>query len=383
MTDSGLTGAARRRPRLRPALVLGLSAAVLLLCCTGGVGLVLMAGLGGDGEDPAANTLAAGDCGQGGAINVNGKLPTLDSYGPDKMHNAAVIINVGKQMSVPPRGWVIAVATAMQESGLSNLPNLGSRNDHDSIGLFQQRPSMGWGTPEQLRDPAYTARKFYEKLLKVKGWQTRSLTDAAQRVQTSAFPDAYAKHEPIATRIVNLLANGAARAVGVANQLRCATASEITASGWTLPVRAGIVSGFRTTQRRGHNGVDLGAARGTDIHAAANGRVLVSRCDPAFNGQLSCDLDGYPGKGGCGWFVDILHAGNIITRYCHMVRHPAVKAGDLVQVGQVIGQVGTSGNSSGPHLHFEVHMNGDRSKSGAINPAPFMSERGIPLGGKA
>lgn len=372
----------RRRPRLVPLFVT-LTTACLLLCCGGGAGMVVLGGLSGDGDSPSANALGADACGQAGVVDANGKLPSLDGYGPDKMRNAAIIINVGKQMSVPPRGWVIAVATAMQESNLSNLPNLGSKNDHDSIGLFQQRPSMGWGTPEQLRDPAYTARKFYEKLLKVKGWQTRSLTDAAQRVQVSAFPDAYAKHEPIATRIVNLLANGAARAVGVANQLRCTEVGEIAASGWTLPVRAGVVSAFRTSQRPGHNGVDLGASRGTDIHAAATGRVIVAKCDPADNGEISCDVDGYPGKGGCGWFVDILHAGNIITRYCHMVRRPAVKVGDMVQAGQVIGTVGTSGNSSGPHLHFEVHLNGNRSKAGAINPVPFMSERGTPIGGKA
>ncbi|GAB3796622.1 M23 family metallopeptidase [Micromonospora zhanjiangensis] len=382
MSDLAATPTDRRRPRRRLAVLIGLLGTFLLLCCGGGT-LVVLSGFAGDGDDPAVDRLAADACGQGGVVDANGKLPSVDSYGPDKIRNAAIIINVGKQMSVPPRGWIIAVATAMQESNLTNLGNLGSRNDHDSIGLFQQRPSMGWGKPEQLRDPAYTARKFYEKLLKVTGWQTRPLTDAAQRVQISAFPDAYAKHEPIATRIVNLLTNGAARAVNVGNQLRCAAAGDITASGYTRPVRANIVSGFRTSERPGHNGVDLAAARGTDIHAAANGRVLVARCDPAGDGSYSCDVDGYPGKGGCGWFVDILHAGNIITRYCHMVRRPVVKVGDLVQAGQVIGQVGTSGDSSGPHLHFEVHVNGNRGSAGAINPAPFMSERGIPLGGKA
>jgi hypothetical protein len=88
----------------------------------------------------------------------------------------------------------------MQESRLTNLGNLGSRNDHDSLGLFQQRPSSGWGTPAQITDPVYASTKFYEKLKTIAGWETMPLTEAAQRVQISAYPDAYAKHEPVATR---------------------------------------------------------------------------------------------------------------------------------------------------------------------------------------
>jgi murein DD-endopeptidase MepM/ murein hydrolase activator NlpD len=84
--------------------------------------------------------------------------------------------------------------------------------------------------------------------------------------------------------------------------------------------------------------------------------------------------------GGCGWYVDVLHAGNVITRYCHMGRQPYVSIGDEVVVGQVLGVVGSTGHSSGPHLHFEVHVNGDRSSAGAIDPVPFMREHGAALG---
>jgi murein DD-endopeptidase MepM/ murein hydrolase activator NlpD len=301
------------------------------------------------------------------------------------MRDAAIVIKVGKDMSVPPRGWVIAVATAMQESGLTNLPNLGARNDHDSVGLFQQRPSQGWGTPSQLQDPAYASRKFYEKLLTVPGWQTRSLTDAAQQVQRSAFPDAYAKHEAIATEIVNALSGGAARMVDLNGKLACAAAAggAVAASGWTAPVPGGVISGFRTADRPAHNGVDLAVPKGTMIRAAAAGRVLVSQCDPDHQGQLSCNVDGFAGKGGCGWYVDILHANNVITRYCHMLAQPRVNVNDTVQAGQVIGQVGSSGDSSGPHLHFEVHLGGDRGATGATDPVPFMLTQGAPLKGTA
>ncbi|MFD0785354.1 M23 family metallopeptidase, partial [Micromonospora azadirachtae] len=157
---------------------------------------------------------------------------------------------------------------------------------------------------------------------------------------------------------------------------------EVAASGWTAPIAGGVGSGFRTSQRPGHNGVDIGARKGTPIHAAASGRVLVSKCDPDNSGRETCDVDGYPGKGGCGWFVDILHSGGLITRYCHMVTRPQVHEGQRVAAGEVLGKVGSSGNSSGPHLHFEVHEDGDRSSRGAIDPVPFMRLRGAPLTAK-
>ncbi|ROO62822.1 peptidase M23-like protein [Micromonospora sp. Llam0] len=365
----------RTRAARHVALTVALTATLVLLCCTGGIGAVLFSD-----DEPDSALFAAFGCGQDGPVDPD-EAPRVGPYGPDQVANAAVIINVGAELSVSPRGWVVAVATAMQESALRNLGHLGDRNDHDSVGLFQQRPSQGWGTPEQLQDPAYSSQKFYQKLLTIDGWETMALTDAAQRVQVSAFPDAYAKHEPLATRIVNILTGGAARAVaGPDGLLRCAADGEVAASGWTRPVPGNVGSGFRTNSRPGHNGVDIAQPKGTLIRAASAGRVIVSRCDPDQYGRLDCDVDGSPSKGGCGWFVDILHADQVITRYCHMVKRPEVGEGDLVDAGQVIGEVGSSGNSSGPHLHYEIHLNGDRSSRGAVDPVPFMRERGAPLG---
>ncbi|OZV73183.1 hypothetical protein CA850_31325 [Micromonospora echinospora] len=133
-----------------------------------------------------------------------------------QMNNAKKIVRTGHAMGVPRRALVIAVATAMQESNLYNLasgvlpesqnhPNQGLGWDHDSVGLFQQRASMGWGTVAQLMDPAYATRKFLTTLLTVPGWQQMRLTEAAQAVQVSGFPEAYAKHEPRATVIVNAI----------------------------------------------------------------------------------------------------------------------------------------------------------------------------------
>ncbi|MBB5157425.1 C40 family peptidase [Saccharopolyspora phatthalungensis] len=119
-------------------------------------------------------------------------------YGPEQMANAATIVAVGKKMNVPEEGWVIAIATALQESGLRNLDH----GDRDSLGLFQQRPSQGWGTPTQITDPTYAATQFYRHLLALPGWQDMSVNDAAQAVQQSGLPYAYAQHEPAARTVV-------------------------------------------------------------------------------------------------------------------------------------------------------------------------------------
>ncbi|MEV4198094.1 M23 family metallopeptidase [Micromonospora globbae] len=382
----------RRRRRPLRALAAALTVGLGLLCCTGGTAAFFLTELGGDSAE--SMTPMSLECTGDFRVDVTGDMPRMADYGESQLRNAAKIIGVGQEMKVPARGWVVAVATAMQESGLRNLanrtvaesqdlPNEGVGADHDSVGLFQQRAS--WGSVKQRMTPEYAARKFYEKLLTVPGWEQLPLSVAAQKVQVSAFPDAYAKHETVASQIVDALAGGAARTTMVANRQTCDAASgkKVAASGWTAPIAGAVGSGFRTAQRPGHDGVDIGAKKGTPIHAAASGRVLVARCDPDNSGRESCDVDGYPGKGGCGWFVDILHpderSGGIVTRYCHMVTRPRVHPGQTVAAGEVIGEVGSSGNSSGPHLHFEVHEDGDRSARSAIDPVPFMRSRGAPL----
>ncbi|WP_422769300.1 hypothetical protein ACN28C_21295 [Plantactinospora sp. WMMC1484] len=133
-----------------------------------------------------------------------------------QMDNAHTIVQVGVRMEIPRRGLVVAIATAMQESNLYNLasgvlpesldqPNQGVGYDHDSVGLFQQRPSSGWGSVADLMRPAYAAEQFYSALLEIAGWQEMSVTVAAQSVQISAFPDAYAQHEQRATTVVGAL----------------------------------------------------------------------------------------------------------------------------------------------------------------------------------
>jgi murein DD-endopeptidase MepM/ murein hydrolase activator NlpD len=149
-----------------------------------------------------------------------------------------------------------------------------------------------------------------------------------------------------------------------------------TPGPWMLPVVARIVSGYRTGDRPSHDGVDLGAARNTPIHAVAAGRVIRVVCNVSTN---NCDVDGNRSLSGCGWYAEIQHAGGWVTRYCHMVRRPSVAVGQTVTEGQVIGYVGTSGSSSGPHLHFEVHWAAPATRANAQNPVPFMRARGVIL----
>lgn len=145
---------------------------------------------------------------------------------------------------------------------------------------------------------------------------------------------------------------------------------------WVAPVPGKGTSGFRTVSRPTHDGIDIMATRETPIHAAADGTVITVVCNTS---GPSCDVDGSPSIKGCGWYVEIHHAGDIVTRYCHMIRHPDVVVGQQVTAGQPIGSVGTSGNSSGPHLHFEVHYGRPATRLNAVDPVFFMRTAGAPV----
>ncbi|MGW6915765.1 hypothetical protein ACWGB8_18420 [Kitasatospora sp. NPDC054939] len=115
--------------------------------------------------------------------------------------NASTISAVAHSRGLPDRAVTISLATAMQESKIINLTG----GDRDSVGLFQQRPSQGWGTVQQIMDPVYATNKFLDGLVKVPGYTRLPLTDAAQQVQKSGYPQAYAKHETKATLLASAL----------------------------------------------------------------------------------------------------------------------------------------------------------------------------------
>ncbi|MEU9506303.1 hypothetical protein AB0D32_08465 [Micromonospora sp. NPDC048170] len=120
----------------------------------------------------------------------------------EQVASTKAIIAATKKAGMDERAAVVSIATALQESKLENLGHLGDRNDHDSQGLFQQRPSSGWGTVEQITDPEYSTTAFLKGLKQVDGWQDMPLTRAAQTVQVSAYPDHYAQWEQQAADLV-------------------------------------------------------------------------------------------------------------------------------------------------------------------------------------
>ena len=160
------------------------------------VAVAVIVGVAWDGQRHPAPPPAA-------QCSVPGTTYTLTG---EQAGNAETIARVAHDRGLPDRAVVIALATAMQESGLRNLPY----GDRDSLGLFQQRPSQGWGTPAQVQDPEYAAGRFYDHLVQVPNWQTGDLTTVADTVQRSAFPLAYGGHEPFAAALGAALARGGA-----------------------------------------------------------------------------------------------------------------------------------------------------------------------------
>jgi len=297
-----------------------------------------------------------------------------EGYEEAQAGHAVTIWETASGRGLSEQAVVVALATAMQESGIRVLanpnvpdsydfPHDGEGSDHDSVGIFQQRQS--WGATAVLMDPAGSANLFFDKLERIDGWEDLPVTVAAQRVQVSAYPDAYAKHEDGARAAAALIGGGA------------------DCSGeWIHPVDGyGVVSGWRTSQPPTHNGVDLGAPRGTAILAASAGEVVKVTCNAHTEAgrQLSCDVDGSPSVMGCGWYVEIAHAEGLLTRYCHMGKRPEVSVGDQVAAGDVLGFVGSSGRSSGPHLHLEIHRSHAPSFDTALEPVAAFQSKGVSL----
>lgn len=186
-------------------------------------------------------------------VRADGEV-TLDAV---QMANAATITAVGLRRDMPERAVVIALATAFQESKLENRED----GDRDSLGLFQQRPSQGWGTPEQIQDPRYSAGKFYAALKKVKGWKKMRVTDAAQRVQRSAYPHAYEKWADESAVLAKALTGRATRAV------------ECTVTG--DPVLRGAAAAAALAQ-----GMRLDWGKGVGPTVAAGASLTVKVADP-------------------------------------------------------------------------------------------------------
>lgn len=273
----------------------------------------------------------------------------------EQVSNARILIGVGRSLHIPSRGWVIAISVALQESGLRNL----DYGDRDSLGLMQQRPSAGWGSPDQVQDPTYAARAFYggpssptdsSGLQSVWEWQRMPLWEAAQTVQRSAFPMAYAQYEALATELVKRLAG------------ETEGCEDLAPGPWQLPVRSmyTLTSSFGpriSPTTRGadfHTGQDFAAPAGTPALAVSQGEVV-------FTGWN----DGY------GNLVRIRHANGVETWYGHL-SEIGVRVGHWVSKGDPVGAVGSTGNSTGPHLHLEVRVDDKPT-----DPMAWLREKGL------
>jgi hypothetical protein len=290
---------------------------------------------------------------------------TSAPWSAEQVSNARIIAQRGQAAKAGANGVIVALMTAMQESALRNLP----RGDRDSAGLFQQRPSAGWGTREQILDPVKASDAFYgvaahtdnPGLTDIPGWQSLPLGVLAQAVQRSAYPTLYNRWEPDARAMAQWLLSGAA------GTLDCTGANgpaQVSGS-WAHPLAPApyaLVSpfGMRFDPVSGawsmHRGQDFAVPIGTPDRAACDGVIVRLDDADADGGGMQTDLD-------CG--------GGIVIKYMHQSAF-SVKTGDPVRAGQVIGNTGTTGHSTGPHLHFQININGQ-----ATDPVTFMRRRGI------
>lgn len=338
--------------------------------------LMLMAITGG-------NIDVSGNCSGTNVVLAAGTM--TDQFDAAQRGNIAQIITVGKQMRVPDQAILIALTVARQESGFRNyandgrgtdltpaqrgiaaslrLPHDAVGSDHGSVGVFQQQwPS--WGSLPELMTPAVAAEKFYARLLRVPGWPQMSITQAAQAVQHSAHPNAYADDVPAAYELLTGQHAPDGEQAASALSLAGGDCSAVDPGLVGYPLPPGTSRDERNFGDTGaswatvHTGTDLAAPCGTPVLAATNGTVVV-RTDQPWAGD---------------WLVEVsTGAGRLTTWYGHM-RSLTVVDGQEVAAGQQLGEVGDLGNATGCHLHFEVHPTGGGYGQDDVDPSAWLAE---------
>lgn len=309
-------------------------------------------------------------------LSVAGASSSTAGLDEQQRNNAAQIVSVGRSIGANDRALTIALMTAFQESNLRvlandrvpaslNLPHEGVGSDHDSLSLFQQRP--GWGGIADRMDVDYTVRAFFggpdgpnhgspRGLFDVRGWEVMGLGEAAQTVQVSAFPSAYAKWEDEATALVAELSG----------MLNCSSGGTIGGE-IALPLKGDmrVTSGFGPRNLNGkpgwHQAVDLVPARGTvcgvPVYAIRPGEVIASY----YMFLTVRDSDGYT------------------VSYLHMYQADrTVKVGDFIQAGQQVGLIGDEGSATGESFgcHLDLRINGAGNTNPAIAALPTAGDSG-------
>lgn len=308
------------------------------------------------------------------ATTRNGETITLVRF---QLEHAATIIETGSETEeIDDRGVLIALMAALTESGLRQLanstaypdsiiyPNDGDGSDHDSLGLFQMRPEMGWGTVSQLMRPDYQARAFYggpegpnhpdpPGLLDIPGWRDMDPGEAAQAVERSAHPERYQNYQPVAETILTTLTG--TPPTGTDNQ--DSSVPETNRVVFPLPEGTWVKTsdwGWRTDpftgERSFHAGTDWAAPDGTALFALADGRVVSASYTEARGGVIVLE--------------HTVGGQTVTSTYVHMWETGIhVTEGQQVRAGQHIGDVGSSGRSTGPHLHLEIRPGGQDAET--------------------
>ncbi|WP_424466092.1 M23 family metallopeptidase [Pseudoclavibacter helvolus] len=299
-----------------------------------------------------------------------------------QLTNAAHILAAGIGLGLDTRDQVIGVMTAIGESTLHVLDH-GDAPGPDSRGLFQQRGNGAWGSYADRMDPHTSASNFFAALLEVAERSALTPSEAAHRVQGNADPNHYEKYweaavavsetvlgtrtglsgSPAAAATEQVARGSAACGSGSAPAGAAVSATAVSPSGWAPPGEGGLTDAFgnrfhpTALEWRMHNGIDLAAGGcGGQIWAAQAGTVVEAAPDSAGNGTIRID-----------------HGAGLVTKYLHMEADGyLVEVGAVVAAGQQIAITGTSGQSTGCHLHFEVVVDGSR-----VDPVPFLSARGV------
>ena len=309
------------------------------------------------------------------ATTGDGHPVTLDRT---QLTHAATIITTGGGLDGVGRdGVVIALMAALTESRLRMLanttaypesgdyPNDGDGSDNDSLGLFQMRPTAGWGSVAELMDPTYQTAAFYggptgpnhpspPGLLDIPGWQDMDPGEAAQAVEVSAYPDRYRAFQPVAESILATLTTTSDQ-----------PAPETGRVVFPLPVGTWVKTsdfGLRVHPITGevsfHTGTDYAAPEATPILAVADGRVVSTDTTPIYGGLIVIEhtIDAQP----------------VATAYGHIWPDDIhISPGQRVTAGQHIGDVGSAGQSTGPHLHLEVRPGSPDQPP--VDPVPWFT----------
>lgn len=309
------------------------------------------------------------------ATTRDGETVTLVRF---QLEHAATIITTGSETGgIDDRGVLIALMAALTESHLRQLanstaypesiihPNDGDGSDHDSLGLFQMRPEMGWGSVAELMRPEYQAQAFYggpegpnhpdpPGLLDIDGWQNMDPGKAAQAVERSAYPDRYQNYQPVAETILTTLTRSTGTGSGDNGDTSVPETNRVVfplpEGTWVKTSDYGWRSDPFTGEQTFHAGTDWAAPDGTPLFALADGQVIsASYAEP---------------RGGVIVLEHTVGGQAVTSTYVHMWEHGIhVTEGNTVSAGQHIGDVGSSGRSTGPHLHLEIRPGGQDAET--------------------